>query len=141
VKIIVVDPRTWIRGNGSGFSFLLRCKDAHLCCMGFAAYQYGHTARHIGGISTWGPLSRRVLMQPERNQQAWNEAADWHDVNRANGVQDLYSINDYGVPFKELTNAVKRNIPVVPDNIRIWKLNQVLSHLAAPFRFHLKEDA
>ena len=49
MKQIIIDRNTWIRGEGSGLSYLLRKMDNHRCCLGFLSQQCGIPDKQLLG--------------------------------------------------------------------------------------------
>ena len=54
---VEVDRRTWLRGEGSRDSFLLRRSDGKMCCLGSVALALGYTQDQIRGYTTPSALT------------------------------------------------------------------------------------
>ena len=51
---LIIDRQTWLRGEGSEDSFLLRGKDDKMCCLGFLACEVGVPREHM--LHSEGPV-------------------------------------------------------------------------------------
>lgn len=57
---LVIDRSTWLRGEGSDESALLRSDDGMMCCLGFDALRRGFTVEEITDICTPMQLGKVV---------------------------------------------------------------------------------
>lgn len=61
---LVIDRARWLRGEGSGESYLLRESDGKMCCLGFYCLARGLTAEEIKGIKTPTDVTNPVALVP-----------------------------------------------------------------------------
>lgn len=114
MKIIELDPDTWIRGNVIKDDSCLLSPDGNKCCMGFAALAFGATDEDIAGADWWANC--RMTALKERDAGA--------DAKRFRAVYMINDDDDYA-----------------SDTERIANLNKELESLGEDFRFALKGAA
>jgi len=117
LRTIELDPATWLRGEGSGPSYLYRGSDGKSCCLGVACIAFGRTTRSLDGHAEVGdvkPLPRPLV--PLRRLVEGTELAN-----------TLYMIND--------------RVDKTNDADRVVELNQELGRIGMSFRFALKDEA
>jgi hypothetical protein len=89
---VVIDRERWLRGEGPGLSYLLRERDAHMCCIGFACIAAGMTPGVIMSQRTIdGDLRDRVMLTP---LQTLLTGRGENGVVRPKVLADLYNTND-----------------------------------------------
>ena len=87
-----VDRKTWLRGEGSHKSYLLRACDGKMCCLGHVALQCGFTSEEITAVDCPGALRSPAAME---KWPAWffnsigNQANEMTDAMATNDEQDL----------------------------------------------------
>lgn len=91
----VIDRFTWLRGEGTCRSFLLRREDGKKCCLGFYLLACGMTPEQIEHKESPSsvrnlPEEARWLIQSDQSDQSW--ASDDAD--------DLMFVNDAMIGFK-----------------------------------------
>lgn len=116
--LCVLDPETWLRGEGINLSYLLRHTDGKMCCMGQLASQLGidpDELRSISAIETVDHTNRLLgefeLGEPTR----------------------VYCLNDLGHPFDN------GKIEDISDAERVKRINEELQTQRLSFRFALPE--
>lgn len=98
---LIIDRNTWLRGEDSHRSFLLRSDDCKKCCVGFLALQLGLAKEQITGISA---LHNSTL--------ADTLPSDWKidarsNTEKKNALTALYVIND--CPVGSSCNHLERH--------------------------------
>jgi hypothetical protein len=117
MKIVELDPKTWLRGERSNVSYLLRPWDDKMCCLGQACLTFGLSESDI--------YERMVLH--ELHTQCPDELAEAF-MERDGDRNSLYSINDNETRFSR-------------DEDRVEALNNRLELIGAKFRFSLSRLA
>lgn len=86
---LVIDRKTWLRGEDAAESYLLRPKDKKMCCLGFYSLACGLTPDQIEGKSAPRGISREI--QPD--EFAWMfKDRTYRDYTRDAGL--AMNIND-----------------------------------------------
>ena len=90
---LVIDRSTWLRGEGSDESRLLRSLDGKMCCLGFYSLACGLTDDHICDEAT----------PDEIGKVAWPEDAQWmwDQWDLSDDCEELISTNDLGVLLEQ----------------------------------------
>lgn len=92
-KKFVIDRKTWLRGEGSEFSLLLRKTDHRQCCLGFYLNQCGGISKK-DLVGTESPVEfNNVLNETERwllrNENMLYNSVDCYDLMKINDNADL----------------------------------------------------
>jgi hypothetical protein len=119
LKIVELDPETWLHLEGSNASCLLRESDRKMCCMGQMLRSYGVSDQKMLSV----PCLQTFLVP--------SELIDWF-LSRFKS--DLYLLNDTG--SEHMSSDDVQNIS---DGQLVSLLNEVLVRSEAPFRFELKD--
>lgn len=90
MKILEIDRRTWLRGEGGDCSMLLRPKDKKMCCLGFLCLHQGVTEDVIEAISSPADL----IGQENRDKVSFLINDDNFIVDNVNLVNLAIDIND-----------------------------------------------
>ena len=62
---LTIDRKTWLRGEGSSNSFLLRPKDDKKCCLGFFCASKGYRKKQMVGVKYPNQLAAAPKKLPE----------------------------------------------------------------------------
>lgn len=104
---LTIDRKTWLRGEGSDGSYLLRVADGKMCCLGSYALARGATPDQIRGMGDlvdaeiWSPLTRPDIIGGVQNlPRAWelmsiNDDPELDDAERERLVARTFA--DIGV--------------------------------------------
>jgi hypothetical protein len=85
---LVIDRKTWLRGEGALASFLVRASDNKRCCVGFYAKALGIEDKDLTGLKT---LKTYFDMINEWNTPtpSWYGSQDMSDLYTANDCEEL----------------------------------------------------
>ena len=85
-----IDRRTWLRGEGSGVSYLLRRRDGKMCCLGQVALQRGLTESAIIGLAV--PCDTTPIQRSKFPEWIKDESSAL--INDAMSTNDSCGISD-----------------------------------------------
>lgn len=89
MRILKIDRKKWLRGEGEPLSFLLREHDGKMCCLGFDAIACGFKPEQIRGYKT---LPSALGSAHELPSHYVNPNGGNHLINSV--FSDLYAYND-----------------------------------------------
>jgi hypothetical protein len=115
VKKFTVKRKTWLRGEGSTKSALLREKDQKMCCLGFYSLATGYKPEEIAGVADPESLFNRpeYLDGMESPDESWDNLVEAEQdgerrVQCTNVAQDLMKVNDHQIlhPYEDEYNEL-----------------------------------
>lgn len=65
-ETLIIDRTLWLRGEGSGDSYLLRERDGKMCCLGFYCVAHGLSTEDIADKSTPAYIPHLTIEDAER---------------------------------------------------------------------------
>ena len=112
---LVIDRKTWLRGEGADGSFLRRSSDGRQCCLGFMALAAGLTSEEITDKTTIATVNRDFTNLP--HGLTWtlsgvfanssdcaaaidkNDKENISDAEREVSIVDIFARNGWDVTF------------------------------------------
>ncbi len=152
---VVLDPTTWLRGEGADVSFLRRPSDEKMCCMGVALAHCGFEPAALEGeatLDTYAPqeMGERLaeLNSYGRSNEAWGSSISdsianfLTEVGEREALRELadrvYTIPRVYVQHSSVIDAVYRinDSQSIDDETRLRLLNTIVKYFG--FQFVLK---
>lgn len=104
---LIIDRKTWIRGEGEKYSFMYRSADQHMCCLGFMADQCGLSKNRMSDVDS--PCS--VDIDPFILKTNFSLLLNNNNHFNSQLAEKLMAIND--LELNNIHDANLANLPVL----------------------------
>lgn len=132
-NVFIIDRKTWLRGEGLSFSFMLRYSDRKRCCLGFYCQSLGVSDDDMLGVgqpNLLPPLIQEKLgfydswfFEPQSHVFSWPPMS-------SKEIQDLIRIND-----KLVGDQVTQDNTLMTEKYREKRIKEIFAEHGVTVKF------